>query len=199
MRKNIRHFQRPDRVTISEPLSRRLQDKSGRYRDHRDAVGPHSFQVAGVFYDYSRDSGVMLMQRANFEKFWHDSRVNSVSLYLRPGTDVEKVIGTIRTGYAAAGDYSLYSNRALREAVVEVFNQTFAVTQILRLIAVLVAVIGIALNITVLVKEREREIGTLRAARRFTATDSRTDHLGIVVSGDRWRFCSEWPPGSRFR
>ena len=69
-------------------------------------------------------------------------------------------------------------------AVVEVFNQTFAVTHILRLIAVLVAVIGIALNLTVLVKEREREIGTLRAVGVSRATDSRTDHLGIAVSGN---------------
>ena len=73
------------------------------------------------------------------------------------------MIKSIRNGYADARDYSVYSNRALRNAVVEVFNQTFAVTQIIRLIAVLVAVIGIALNFTVLVKEREREIGTLRA------------------------------------
>ena len=163
MRKNIRQFQRPDRVTISEPLSRRLRINQGDTVVIATPSGPHQFQVAGVFYDYSRDSGVMLMQRANYEKFWHDSRVNSVSLYLRPGTEVEKVIGSIRTRYAAAGDYSLYSNQALREAVVEIFNQTFAVTQILRLIALLVAVIGIAFNITVLVKEREREIGTLRA------------------------------------
>jgi putative ABC transport system permease protein len=156
-------FQRPDRVTISEPLSRRLRINQGDTVVIATPSGPHRFQVAGVFYDYSRDSGVMLMQRANYEKFWHDSRVNSVSLYLRPETDVEKVIGSIRTRYAAAGDYSLYSNQALRKAVVKIFNQTFAVTQILRLIALLVAVIGIAFNITVLVKEREREIGTLRA------------------------------------
>jgi putative ABC transport system permease protein len=45
----------------------------------------------------------------------------------------------------------------------DLFNQTFAVTQVLRVIAVLVAVIGIALNLTVLIKEREREIGTMRA------------------------------------
>jgi putative ABC transport system permease protein len=126
-------------------------------------LGPRSFKVVGVFYDYSRDSGVLLMQRANFEAYWHDSRVNSLALYLRPGTDVGKMIETIRTGYPHAHDYSVFSNRALREAVVNVFNQTFAVTQILRLIAVLVAVIGIALNFTVLVKEREREIGTMRA------------------------------------
>jgi putative ABC transport system permease protein len=156
-------FQLPDRVTISEPLSRRLQVKQGDTVTIATPLGPHPFRVAGVFYDYSRDSGVILMQRANYEKLWHDSRVNSISLYLRPGSDVEKVIDRIRTRYADARDYSVYSNRALRQAVVEVFNQTFAVTHLLRLIAVLVAVIGIAFNLTVLVKEREREIGTLRA------------------------------------
>jgi len=156
-------FQAPDRVTISEPLSHRLKVNQGDTVTIATPLGPRSFKVAGVFYDYSRDSGIMLMQRANFENIWHDSRVNSVALYLWPGTDVKKMIDSIRTGYANARDYSVYSNRALREAVVEVFNQTFAVTHILRLIAVLVAMIGIALNFTVLVKEREREIGTLRA------------------------------------
>ncbi len=161
--KKYEAFQLADRVTISEPLSRRLKVNQGDSVTIATPLGPRSFRVAGVFYDYSRDSGVMLMQRANFEKYWRDSRINSVALYLRPGAQVEKEIEAIRTGYAHAHDYSVYSNRALRAAVVNVFNQTFAVTQILRLIAVLVAVIGIALNFTVLVKEREREIGTLRA------------------------------------
>jgi putative ABC transport system permease protein len=161
--KRYEAFRLADRVTISEPLARRLKVKRGETVTIATPAGPRSFQVAGVFYDYSRDSGVMLMQRANFEKYWHDSRVNSVALYLRPGTNIKKMIETVRTGYANARDYAIYSNRALREEVVAVFNQTFAVTQILRLIAVLVAVIGIALNFTVLVKEREREIGTLRA------------------------------------
>ena len=166
-------FQAPDRVTISEPLAHRLQVNQGDKVTIATPFGPHSFQVAGVFYDYSRDSGLMLMQRNNFEKIWRDPRINSIALYLRPGTDIDKMIGAIRTGYAHAGDYSMYSNRALREAVVDVFNQTFAVTQILRVIAILVAVIGISLNFTVLVKEREREIGTLRA-----------------VGVSRWQVCS---------
>jgi putative ABC transport system permease protein len=126
-------------------------------------LGMRRFQVAGVFYDYTRDAGQMLMQRSNFEKLWHDPRVNSVALYLKRGTNVEQTIEALRAGYPNARDYSFYSNRALRDVVVEVFNQTFAVTQVLRVIAVLVAVIGIALNLTVLVKEREREIGTMQA------------------------------------
>ncbi len=156
-------FQRPDKVTISEPLSRRLKLNQGAMVTIATPLGMHMFQVAGVFYDYSRDAGQMLMQRSNFEKLWHDPRVNSVALYLRPGTNVKKTIDALRAEYPNAPDYSFYSNRSLREVVVDLFNQTFAVTQVLRVVAMLVAVIGIALNLTVLVKEREREIGTMQA------------------------------------
>ena len=62
-------FQLADRVTISEPLSRRLKVNQGNIVTIATPLGPRSFQVVGVFYDYSRDSGVMLMQRANFEKY----------------------------------------------------------------------------------------------------------------------------------
>jgi putative ABC transport system permease protein len=53
--------------------------------------------------------------------------------------------------------------------VLEIFDQTFAVTSVLRSIAVLVAVAGVLFSLSVLVIEREREIGVLRAvgASRF--------------------------------
>ena len=72
-------FRQADRAIISEPLSRRLQVNQGDTVTIVTPAGPHSFQVAGVFYDYSRDSGILQLQRANFEKFWHDARVNSVA------------------------------------------------------------------------------------------------------------------------
>jgi putative ABC transport system permease protein len=156
-------FRRPDAVVISEPLSRRLRLREGDAVPIATPLGIRNFRVAGVFYDYTRDSGVMLMQRSNFERYWHDPRVNSLALYLRAGASVEAVIDAIRRSYARAQDYTFSSNRDLRHVVVEVFDQTFAVTQVLRVIAVFVAVIGIVLNLTVLVNERKREIGMLRA------------------------------------
>ena len=156
-------FRQPDSVTISEPLSRRLNLRQGDTVAIATPLGMHIFRVAGVFYDYSRDSGEMLMQRANFERFWPDTRVNSVALYLKPGTEVKSTIAALRAGYSNAQDYAFYSNRALRAVVVDLFNQTFAVTYVLRAIAVLVAAIGIVLNLTTLVKEREREIGIMQA------------------------------------
>jgi putative ABC transport system permease protein len=156
-------FRKQDAIVISEPLSRRLRLREGDAVPLATPLGIHSFRVAGVFYDYTRDSGVMLMQRSNFERFWHDSRVNSLALYLRPGTSVEAMVDAIQRNYASAQDYTFSSNRDLRHVVVELFDQTFAVTQVLRVIAVFVAVIGIVLNLTVLVNERKREIGMLRA------------------------------------
>ena len=156
-------FRKPDAVTISEPLSRRLRLREGDSVPIATPRGIRAFHVAGVFYDYTRDSGVMLMQRSTFEQYWHDSRVNSVALYLRPGTKAKAVADSIRRNYAKAQDYRFSLNRDLRHAVVELFDQTFAITHVLRVIAVFVAVIGIVLNLAVLVDERKREIGMLRA------------------------------------
>jgi putative ABC transport system permease protein len=156
-------FHQPDAVAISEPLSRRLKLKEGDSVPITTPIGIHDFRVVGIFYDYTRDSGLVLMQRRTFERFWHDHRVNSLAVYLRPGASVKDVVGAIRRGYPNAQDYAFSSNRDLRHAVVELFDQTFTVTHVLRLIAVLVAVIGIVLNLTILVNERKREIGTLRA------------------------------------
>jgi putative ABC transport system permease protein len=156
-------FHKSDAVTISEPLSRRLKLKEGDSVPIATPAGIHWFHVAGVFYDYTRDSGAMLMQRKTFEKYWHDARVNSLAVYLRSGVSVENVVDVIRKGYPKAEEYTFSSNRDLRRAVVELFDQTFAVTHVLRVIAVLVAVIGIALNLAVLVNERKREIAVLHA------------------------------------
>jgi len=103
------------------------------------------------------------MQRRTFEQYWHDSRVNSVALYLRPGVGAKEVADSVRKNYANALDYKFSLNRDLRRAVVELFDQTFAITHVLRIIAVLVAMIGIVLNLAVLIDERKREIGMLRA------------------------------------
>src|SRR4029077_11730115 len=107
-------FRRPDAVVISEPLSRRLSLREGDAVPLATPLGIRNFRVAGVFYDYTRDSGVMLMQRSNFERYWHDPRVNSLALYLRAGTSVATVVDAIRRNYESAQEYTFSSNRDLR-------------------------------------------------------------------------------------
>jgi putative ABC transport system permease protein len=159
----LRKWHDADTVIASEPLAQRFNLQTGQSVLLTTPAGPKSFTVVGIFYDYTRDSGLLLMQQSSFEKYWHDPRVHSIGVYLKNGTTPQQVIKQIRNGYPKSDAYAIHSNRELRASVDQIFDQTFAVTYLLRGIALVVAVVGITLNLIVLIKERERELAILRA------------------------------------
>jgi len=150
-------------VLISESFARRFHVAEGETLPLPSPEGVIAFPIAGIFYDYTRDQGTVFLSAMNFRKFWHDDRVNSLALYLKKGAEPEAVAGAFRKRFSGYGEFSIYSNRLLRTRIFEIFDQTFAVTYVLRAIAVLVAVIGIFLGLTTLVTERSRELGILRS------------------------------------
>jgi putative ABC transport system permease protein len=63
----------------------------------------------------------------------------------------------------------IYTNRDLRAEVLRIFDSTFAITYALEIIALVVAMLGVAATLLTLVLERRRELSLLRligAARR---------------------------------
>ena len=56
------------------------------------------------------------------------------------------------------------SNREIRDISLQIFDQTFAITDVLRLLAILVAFIGILSALMSLQLERARELAILRAS-----------------------------------
>lgn len=153
----------PGTVLVSEPFARRFRLWENDRVTIPTPAGQIEFVIGGVYFDYSRDSGVIMMARENFDRHWRDPRVFSFALFVRPDAALESVADEMRTLAAPHGRFLVYSNRSLRERVFEIFDQTFQVTYVLRVIAVLVAIAGIFLGLTTLVAEREREIGVLRA------------------------------------
>jgi putative ABC transport system permease protein len=150
-------------VAVTEPFARRFRVKEG---DRVRLVTPHGpveFAIAGVYSDFTRDQGVVLMERGNFERYWSEPGVFSLAVYLRDHAEAERVAEAFRREFSGAGEFAIYSNRTLRQRILTVFDQTFAVTYILRTVAIVVAVAGIFLSVTTLVAERAREIGMLRA------------------------------------
>jgi putative ABC transport system permease protein len=150
-------------VAVSEPLARKFHLRDG---DHLRLVTPRGlaeFAIAGVFSDYTRDQGVILIARENFQRWWDDSRVESLAVYLRSGAAAPPLVDAFRAQFSKSGEFAIYSNRGLRQRILSVFDQTFAVTYVLRSVAVMVAIAGIFLSVTTLAAEREREIGVFRA------------------------------------
>jgi putative ABC transport system permease protein len=159
----MRRFHEQGAVLISESFARRHRVTDGEQIELTTPAGPRRFVVAGTFYDYTRDQGVVFMSAATFQPIWNDDRVSSVAVYLQPGGSAETVGNAFRTKFSRTGQFMLLSNRELRVRIFEIFDQTFAVTYVLRTIAVIVAVVGICLTLTTLIVERSRELGVLRA------------------------------------
>ncbi len=122
--------------------------------------GPRVFPVAGVFYDYATEQGTVFLSRDVYERYWDDRGVTSVGAHLAPGASVEEVTRRLRAALAGTA-LSVTPNRSLRAQALRVFDRTFAVTQALRLLAVIVAFIGVWSALMALQVERTRELATL--------------------------------------
>jgi putative ABC transport system permease protein len=116
--------------------------------------------VAGVFYDYATERGLVLLSRNVYERYWDDRAVSSLGAYVAPGHAIEDVVRDLREALAGTA-LQVTPNRALRARALQVFDRTFAVTQALRLLAVIVAFIGVWSALLALQVERTRELATL--------------------------------------
>lgn len=153
----------PDHVALSESFANRFGVDPGGDLVLTTPEGPRAFRVIGVCRDYTRDAGVVFMDRATFLRHWNDDRIHSAAVFLREGTDAREVGQALRAEVADRMALAIPSNRDLRERIGEIFDQTFAITAVLRLIAVVVAVAGVMLALVILVEERVRQTGLYRS------------------------------------
>jgi putative ABC transport system permease protein len=159
----MQRFLNEECVLVSESFARRYRVRDGRMLELTTPEGKRRFPIAGTFYDYTRDQGVVYMNARTFVHYWKDDRINSVAVYLKPQASANALTTKFRAEFNRSGQFLILSNGALRTRVFEIFDQTFAVTYVLRTIAVIVAIVGICLTLTTLITERSRELGVLRA------------------------------------
>jgi len=148
-------------VIVSDPYAYRHGLRKGDTVQLRTDRGEREFPIAGVYYDYSSDQGLVGILGETYERFWDDRGVDSIGIRLSPGTPADAAIGRIRE---IAGDRPVLirSNRSLREASLRVFDRTFAVTNVLRSLTVLIAFVGVLNALMAIQMERGREHAVLR-------------------------------------
>ena len=126
-------------------------------------LGAHvvEFQVAGVFYDYSGERGFVIGDRGALLRYLPDPRVSSVAVYLQPDADFEESREAVVRALAGL-EVVVTPSRTLRERSIEIFDRTFAITYALEVIAVFVAILGMAEALLNLVFDRRVELAQLR-------------------------------------
>jgi putative ABC transport system permease protein len=150
-------------VVISETFAYHNGLAAGDTLRLQTAEGELGFPIVAVYYNYSSERGTVLMSLDVYREHWGDDQISSVGLYLAPGTDAQAMVDTLQTRFAGREELVIQSNRDLRHSALEVFDRTFAITMALRLLATIVAFIGVLSALMALQLERSRELGLLRA------------------------------------
>jgi putative ABC transport system permease protein len=124
--------------------------------------------VLGVFRDYRTRGGLVYLDLRQYRKITGDDAWSGVRLFFKePPRDMKAATDRLRSDIlrCCGKDHPLEmaSGAELRQEVLQIFDETFAVTTVLLLIALLVAGLGITTTLTVLVLERMRQLNTLLA------------------------------------
>jgi predicted secreted hydrolase len=150
-------------VLVSEAFAMRFKKSEGDQITLNTVQGPVAFLIAGQFYDYSNDRGTITMDHRQFARYFGESNPTHLALYLKPGADAEGVKAEL-AGVLGEAKVLAFTNAGLRAEVLRIFDGTFAITWALELIAIVVAMAGVAATMLTLILDRQDEIRLLRLA-----------------------------------
>jgi putative ABC transport system permease protein len=117
--------------------------------------------VAGVFRDYARQHGAVLMERRDYVALTGDRRVNDGAAWLAPGVSAAQAMAALRA-LPGGAELDLAAPPEIREVSLRIFDRSFAVTYAMEAVAVLVGLFGLSSSLGAIVLARRREFGVLR-------------------------------------
>lgn len=150
-------------ILISEPLANRMQLVVGSSVVLPGSLGEQLFTVAGIYYDYGSDSGRILTLNNTFDLNWPGWEPYAVALFLKEGMPFELIEQQIRSRWGKQSELSIQRSSTLLARSLEVFNRTFIITDLLRILALLVAFIGVLSSLLAIQLERQQEVSLLKA------------------------------------
>lgn len=159
-------LRRGEGVAISEVFSNRTGLTVGDTFKARIEASRVELPVLAVVRDYRTQGGVVFYSLQHFKERYHDPRWSGLRVYFRDrdqdlGPAVAKLRKSIIERWGSSLD--MISGKDLRASILTVFDETFAVTTVLLLIALIIAALGITTTLTVLVLERSKQLNTLFA------------------------------------
>jgi putative ABC transport system permease protein len=152
---------RGDYAVVSEPFANKHDVHVGSTLSLPIGNAFRTFQVLGIYYDYSTERGFIMLDRRTLLKYLPDPAAANLAVYLGPGADPKRVRAGI-DGIIGGRSVMVLSNGTLRRGAIAVFDRTFRITYALEAVAVIVAIMGIAGALLAMVIDRRREFALVR-------------------------------------
>jgi putative ABC transport system permease protein len=171
-------------VIVTEPYAYHRTIKIGQKILLKTDQGTLGFEVIGISAEYSGDQGHLVMSRQNYLRYWPDLGYSGIGVYASIGADLKQLES--RISQLLTQQQSVKSNQDIYNASMELFEQTFTITETLRWLSAAIAFVGVFSALMALQFERTRQLGILRAigitSRQLTVLIiSETGLMGLVA------------------
>ena len=133
--------------------------------------------VAGVWRDYSRQTGAIMINLDDYRRLTGDRLINDAAIDLAPGANADQVAAAL-SAMAGPGVLEIARPGEIRALSLRIFDRTFAVTYLLEAVAIAIGLAGVAASFAALASARRREFGMLR-------------HLGLTRRQIGWMLAQE--------
>jgi putative ABC transport system permease protein len=173
-----------DSVLVSEPLASLQQLAIGDSLQLLTATGSRNLRITGIFYDYNTGAPFVALSAAQLQAFWPDAAARRLTLTLREGANAEALAADMRATLRRSGDATLViANSTLHAVTLDIFDRTFAITHVLRILAIVVAFVGVFSAMLALQLQRMRDYAILRAGGMTLGEVARLIVLQTLVMG----------------
>ncbi|MGH6647829.1 FtsX-like permease family protein [Aquabacterium sp.] len=126
---------------------------------------PVQAHVRGVWRDYARQQGAIVIDQADYQRLTGDTGINDLAIWLKPEARTPDVQSAIRRAAEdrglAGGLIEFAEPRQIRETTLRIFDRSFAVTYWLQAVAIGIGLFGTAASFSAQVLARRKEFGLL--------------------------------------
>ncbi len=151
-------------VYINEALSERAGLQPGQPLPLRlDSGATLTAWVRGVWRDYSRQSGALLIEQRDYQRWSGDTAISELHLWLAPGADMAALQQRLGGAAEAAGlPIEFAASGELLALSLRIFDRSFAISYWLQALALGLSLVGVAASLSAQLLARRRELGLLR-------------------------------------
>jgi putative ABC transport system permease protein len=120
-----------------------------------------AFTVAGVWRDYSRQSGSIQMRLDDYQNLTGDKTINDMSLWIASPSNATEVRQQLQAlSFSAALEFA--EPGEIQQISMKIFDRSFAITYVLEAVAIIIGLFGVAASFSAQTLARAKEFGMLR-------------------------------------
>jgi len=173
-------------VAVAEPFAFRHGLGPGDQLSLPTRDGERSFPIVAVYRDYDAGGSSIAMSLAEYRRLWDDRGLSSIGVHVAERARIRALEAEV-AALVPPGAGRIVSTEGVVELSLEVFDRTFEITEVLRLLAATIAFLGVLSALLSIELEKAREHAVLRAVGLAprglaTLTLTQTTLLGVAAA-----------------